>query len=660
MISRLTYEVIFSRTGRKLQADLTFPQGLTAIVGRNESGKSFMIEMLRYALFGSEALRGKSDDYAKLEVALSVTIRSELYHITRTLKKAEVRHNDTALAVGTGPVNQKLLQILGFGLAIFDVVCSANQGDVEALSNMKPAERKRMVDNIVGADKLVSLATWCSEKGLEYKREVSVLERNLTAPLELALEPPIVDNLDVAETVTAERNRLEGERNALVASRIMEPPERPSGPSLSDLNQRLAAVHDVNAQRRAILSRPTLTFDPVVETAKWYAKDRSTFIARHPKATRSRTTIEADIKYAQQQDAVRKSLQRLKTLKDGPKILCECGKPFYLDQEELHIAEQQHAALPRVDLGRQINVAALHIELRQIEDWEDPDTLAGAEQFKALPSVEGEPSVSKEQLRNVEGAISFAERDLLLSQLNPTDDENVIAAGINAWQTYERDQAVYAAWVETARSDAQRRDKIEQQLNKMVVYDLQALRVAHSARLRWESERDQYERDLSRYNALLEQVTEAKQQIEGWDNAKKAVQTLALEIKQHLVPALSAVASHLLAQMTGGSRQSIVVDEHFEIMVDGQLLNTLSGSGKACANLALRLGLAKVLTNNVLSLFIGDEIDGSMDSDRSEHLQRLLYNSIDQVSQILLVTHKMVAVKSVIEMGNVHTNTTSS
>src|SRR5262245_43467351 len=61
--------------------------------------------------------------------------------------------------------------------------------------------------------------------------------------------------------------------------------------------------------------------------------------------------------------------------------------------------------------------------------------------------------------------------------------------------------------------------------------------------------------------------------------------------------------------MTGGRRQSIRVDEEFDVTVDGQPLNTLSGSGKAVANLALRNGLGQVLTNNVLSLFVGDEID---------------------------------------------------
>lgn len=76
-------------------------------------------------------------------------------------------------------------------------------------------------------------------------------------------------------------------------------------------------------------------------------------------------------------------------------------------------------------------------------------------------------------------------------------------------------------------------------------------------------------------------------------------------------------------------------------MVDGQPLGTLSSSGKACANLALRIGLGQVLTNNVLSLFIGDEIDASMDDDRAEFTHVSLQSLVLRISQIILITHKV-------------------
>ena len=49
---------------------LQFGRGLTAITGPNEAGKSFVIEMMRYAFFGSAALRGVGEDYNNLSVAM--------------------------------------------------------------------------------------------------------------------------------------------------------------------------------------------------------------------------------------------------------------------------------------------------------------------------------------------------------------------------------------------------------------------------------------------------------------------------------------------------------------------------------------------------------------------------------------------------------------
>jgi DNA repair exonuclease SbcCD ATPase subunit len=92
-------------------------------------------------------------------------------------------------------------------------------------------------------------------------------------------------------------------------------------------------------------------------------------------------------------------------------------------------------------------------------------------------------------------------------------------------------------------------------------------------------------------------------QSDAWKRGKAAMLRLRVLVKQHLLPSLNAVASRLIEQMTGGQRRLIVVDDEFDISVDGQPLATLSGSGKAVANLALRIGLGQVLTNNILSLF---------------------------------------------------------
>jgi DNA repair exonuclease SbcCD ATPase subunit len=103
--------------------------------------------------------------------------------------------------------------------------------------------------------------------------------------------------------------------------------------------------------------------------------------------------------------------------------------------------------------------------------------------------------------------------------------------------------------------------------------------------------------------------------------------------------------------MTGGERQAINVDEEFNILVDGQTIDTLSGSGKAVANLALRIGLGQVLTNNIFSLFMGDEIDESMDKNRADKTAGVMHTLKGRISQLLLVSHKSPSADYFIAVG---------
>ena len=156
----------------------------------------------------------------------------------------------------------------------------------------------------------------------------------------------------------------------------------------------------------------------------------------------------------------------------------------------------------------------------------------------------------------------------------------------------------------------------------------------------YEDRMAEYEKAKEVYDTKMAEIGARKEKEDGYRKGKEALTILRKLVKQHLIPSLNKVASHYLSKMTGGQRDTIEVNEDFEIKVDGQPLNTLSGSGKAVANLSLRLGLGQVLTNNQLSIFLGDEIDASMDKDRANNTALTLEYLAERVSQILLVTHK--------------------
>jgi DNA repair protein SbcC/Rad50 len=154
-----------------------FKPGFGLINGANEQGKSLIIEVVRWCLFGSTALRGKAEDYKTLRATLQFSARGQSYGGS-DLHDGEVDAGDVVLCIGTAPVNKHIPALLGFGLDVFDVACAANQGDIERLGNLRPAERKRMVDTVIGLDRLEEVARWAGEEARGYEKQVEAIERS--------------------------------------------------------------------------------------------------------------------------------------------------------------------------------------------------------------------------------------------------------------------------------------------------------------------------------------------------------------------------------------------------------------------------------------------------------------------------------------------------
>ncbi len=121
MIKRLYLSNCFSHHDR----EFIFENGVTTITGPNESGKSLIPEMVRYCLFGVEALRGTSDDYKKLVAELDFEVREQLYRVHRDRRKTVLQkwgNNDWVdYATSITAVNKKIPEILGYQGTVFDV-----------------------------------------------------------------------------------------------------------------------------------------------------------------------------------------------------------------------------------------------------------------------------------------------------------------------------------------------------------------------------------------------------------------------------------------------------------------------------------------------------------------------------------------------------------
>ena len=206
MIHSLEMKNWYKHHGRKFH----FDAGLNMIRGENEAGKSLILEAVDYALHGSVALRLPVSMYDRnLSASLETTIRGVRYLIERTPKLAAMTEVETGkvIAAGIKAVDQEVRKLLGFNRNVFMVSNYSSQSSINQLSLLKPAERKKVIDNVVGL-------TAVEETIAEHKVELSALNKLLVGqkarlPESTLVEPtePLPDDILLKLSELEERNK---------------------------------------------------------------------------------------------------------------------------------------------------------------------------------------------------------------------------------------------------------------------------------------------------------------------------------------------------------------------------------------------------------------------------------------------------------------------
>lgn len=679
MLKKLNFTVTFPSTKRTFEGQHEFDEGLTAITGPNERGKSLRLEMIRYALFGTKALRGAAGDYKNLKVDLEFEVNGETYRVSRKASQTLLTQGKTSLATGTKPVNAKIREILGYDMRVFDVANACQQGEVEALSAMKPQERKQMVDQTIGLNALDEVSQQVKEKANAEKRAAEALEKRLVAPEEPskpANYQPVADLEQEKQDLHPAVREYFDLRGWLNQDGPVEP-QQPTCPvsetveQLREQQQRREAVrgelHDLQAQRNAL--RPTDHSQAQIDRMErqlnayrlwqeWLAYQR-----QNPKPTYNWSTLNAMEQTWDTLDAFAK-LDRLnrkiaKLRENGHHQCPSCGHQWAVEQEQIDTLTAEIEQMGWADTTErpaepELDRDGVEREKRRLQAWvNSADERARFAHAEETPDPGIDEGWIAKQRAALEDNAKVREVDPRIKELEnqlaelPDRADDLKARERYDWEmaSYQERKTQYDTWLAEKRSKEARAKEILPQVQRFEEIDTLLV----PAR--------EYEQALSRYQDAMADYLQRKQDVDAhrdledqYTRSRKAITDLRAMVKQHLVPSLNKVASMLISQMTMGERNKVQIDEDFNIEVDGQPLNTLSGSGKAVANLSIRIALGQVLTNKVFSVFIGDEIDASMDQNRAGGTAQTLRNLKNSISQIVLVTHKHPNADHILEL----------
>jgi exonuclease SbcC len=210
------------------ELELEIPPGLVGVYGLNGAGKSALIESIRFILYGRS--RTSLDEVrtagVNAECVTEVEFEHEghLYTVRRTISgassqvKAEAHADGKQVAEGARDTGRYVHSILGMDDGAFRASVFAEQKQLAAFSQQTPAERRRLVLQLLGITPLDG-ARDLARKDARMTQEQFERLRAVLPDLEVVRSAA---DAAAAEAAEAEARLADDEALALVASRDVE------------------------------------------------------------------------------------------------------------------------------------------------------------------------------------------------------------------------------------------------------------------------------------------------------------------------------------------------------------------------------------------------------------------------------------------------------
>ncbi len=172
--------------------NLEFKDGVTIFVGDNGAGKSSIIDAITYSLFGEHTRknvkslirRGTNQGYAKIEFS----IRDKQYEAFRKIKNVsnnylEAKFFDTTdnnrIDIVSGErkqynesMKEEIEKIIGMDYKKLQIASIVEQGKLNEIIELKPAERQELFNSVIGIDKLNIASKYMLENIKKFREKI--------------------------------------------------------------------------------------------------------------------------------------------------------------------------------------------------------------------------------------------------------------------------------------------------------------------------------------------------------------------------------------------------------------------------------------------------------------------------------------------------------
>lgn len=611
-----------------------FTQGLNTITGLNETGKSLILEAFVFCLFGSQALRRDAKTYPNtLEAAATFIIRGEEYTVKRKLNNAWLYTVDnTLLAKSTTVVNQQINKLLGYGFDVFKVANMSSQDEIKYLSTLKPTERKKMIDKTLGLDSTKKVIENHKNeirslnqlvKSIESFKPNSVLE--VTGDLDklksdLSLNDQKIQELRSEKTVVVEKLKqvalLKNKIDTFVIPEIsINIPENVTYELLTNLSNKRFDLQTEITKTTNVYSEACKDLLQTENEIKVLTQDIEKFNQQIGDYTKEKLINDIDhFNLAQ---------TKKKLISQGGLTCKSCGVYNHLAEDHL----------------------------KDIPEWVDVDFKKPTLNISIFDSLEKAEQTLAHSKGLLEGAYlqgfnaAKEKKEKADSDFAQFENENFeILSNLEEYKKAlklipEREKAINQ--LEMLKTQFEEIEKPSVDLPLELDSKLAELGNISGDLMLQINQIEEYQKYLIEVKKYEDRINDAKTKIGTENKILETLEILLVSIRDEMLPKINVVATNWIRKLSEDSHYSVVLDENMEILMDGVDIDAYSGSGKAIAHIALRLALAQVLTRGVFPVFLADEVDASMDVQRSPATLSAFKEMLNICTdQIIMISHR--------------------
>ena len=171
---------------------LLLDSGLTGIIGPNGSGKTTILEAIKWALYGGDATRGTVDSIRFARASARAPVRIELdfelgghrYRLVRALTTADLYLDggDRPIATGSSAVTDVVRRRLGMSLDEFDNTYFTAQKELAVMATLTAAARAQFLSRVLGYEKLRAAQDLCDERRKALRNESNGMRAGMPDP----------------------------------------------------------------------------------------------------------------------------------------------------------------------------------------------------------------------------------------------------------------------------------------------------------------------------------------------------------------------------------------------------------------------------------------------------------------------------------------------